>query len=105
MSIAPALATMHGTEKFRGNDTVGHIVVVDDDPAVRRSIERLLQSMGFATVSYAASDEFLRAAPHLTEGCVLLDVKMPGVGGLEAQARASGGRSGRWRCRLLHRAN
>ena len=63
------------------------IHVVDDDAAVRRSLERLLGSMGFVTVSYAAPDSFLLAAPGLTDGCVLLDVKMPGVGGLEVQAK------------------
>jgi two-component system, LuxR family, response regulator FixJ len=63
------------------------IHVVDDDAAVRRSLELLLGSMGFITVSYAAPDSFLLAAPGLTDGCVLLDVKMPGVGGLEVQAR------------------
>jgi two-component system response regulator FixJ len=62
------------------------IHVVDDDAAVRSSLELLLGSMGFITVSYAAADSFLLAAPGLTDGCVLLDVKMPGVGGLEVQA-------------------
>jgi len=62
------------------------IHVVDDDAAVRRSLELLLGSMGFITVSYAAPESFLLAAPGLTDGCVLLDVKMPGVGGLEVQA-------------------
>jgi two-component system, LuxR family, response regulator FixJ len=62
------------------------IHVVDDDAAVRRSLELLLGSMGFITVSYAAPDSFLLAAPGLTDGCVLLDVKMPDVGGLEVQA-------------------
>src|SRR3984885_4130851 len=60
------------------------IHVVDDDVAVHLSLERLLGSMGFATVSYTTSGAFLREAPHLLGGCVLLDVKMPG---LEVQAR------------------
>jgi len=64
--------------------------IVDDDAAVRRSLERLLESMEFATVSYPTPEEFLSAAPRLSEGCVLLDVKMPGIGGLEVQARLIG---------------
>ena len=39
--------------------------IVDDDAAVRRSLERLLESMEFATVSYPTPEEFLLAAPHL----------------------------------------
>jgi two-component system, LuxR family, response regulator FixJ len=61
------------------------IHVVDDDAAVRLSLERLLGSMGFATVSYTTPDAFLHEAPRLVGGCVLLDVKMPGVSGLEVQ--------------------
>jgi two-component system, LuxR family, response regulator FixJ len=63
------------------------IHVVDDDAVVRRTLELLLESIGFSTVAYATSEAFLLAAPHLSEGCVLLDVKMPGIGGLEMQAR------------------
>jgi two-component system response regulator FixJ len=66
------------------------IHIVDDDGAVRRSLERLLESMDFATVSYPTPEDFLLAAPGLSEGCVLLDVKMPGIGGLEVQARLIG---------------
>ena len=60
--------------------------VVDDDAAVHLSLVRLLGSMGFATVSYTTPDAFLLEAPHLLSGCVLLDVKTPGISGLEVQA-------------------
>jgi two-component system response regulator FixJ len=61
--------------------------VVDDDSAVRRSLERLLDAAGFHVVSYQAPAAFLPAASGLSAGCVLLDIRMPGVDGLEVQAR------------------
>ena len=61
--------------------------VVDDDSAVRRSLERLLDAAGFHAVSYQSPAAFLNAASGLSAGCVLLDIRMPGVDGLEVQAR------------------
>jgi two-component system, LuxR family, response regulator FixJ len=61
--------------------------VVDDDAAVRRSLERLLDAAGFNAISYETPMAFLAAAPGLSAGCVLLDVRMPGMDGLTLQAR------------------
>ena len=61
--------------------------VVDDDAAVRRSLERLLDAAGFRAVSYDTPMAFLDSAPGLLSGCVLLDVRMPGMDGLTLQAR------------------
>jgi two-component system response regulator FixJ len=63
------------------------VYVVDDDAGVRRSIERLLDVAGFKAVSYETPMEFLAAAPGLSSGCVLLDIRMPGMDGLTLQAR------------------
>jgi two-component system response regulator FixJ len=63
------------------------VYVVDDDAAVRRSLERLLHSAGLATILYELSSTFLDAASTLPAGCALLDVRMPGIDGLEVQAR------------------
>jgi two-component system, LuxR family, response regulator FixJ len=61
--------------------------VVDDDDAMCRTLERLLQSAGFRVVSYGSSSAFLEAAPGLSAGCVLLDIQMPVLDGLAVQAR------------------
>jgi two-component system, LuxR family, response regulator FixJ len=61
--------------------------IVEDDAPVRRSLERLLQSEGFATHGYATALACLEAAPRLTEGCLLLDVQMPDMDGLQLQAQ------------------
>lgn len=61
------------------------VYIVDDDAAVRRSLGRLLESAGFVTRSFEAPVEFLGAAPKLASGCVLLDVRMAVMSGLEVQ--------------------
>ena len=61
--------------------------VVDDDPAIRRSLERLLDAVGFRVASYATPTAFLGVAQALAMGCVLLDLRMPEMDGFEVQAR------------------
>jgi two-component system response regulator FixJ len=61
--------------------------VVDDDAAVRRSLQWLLDSAGFSVVAYDTPFAFLDAAPRLSGGCILLDVRMPGMDGLVVQQR------------------
>jgi two-component system, LuxR family, response regulator FixJ len=61
--------------------------VVEDDASVRRSLERLLRSAGFATRAYATALACLDAAPRLTEGCLLLEVQLPEMDGLQLQER------------------
>ena len=61
-----------------------HIVhIVEDDAPLRRSLQWLLRSAGFATKAYATASACLDAAPQLTEGCLLLDVQMPQMDGLQ----------------------
>jgi two-component system response regulator FixJ len=61
--------------------------VVDDDPAVRRSLGQLLYSADFECVGYESAVAFLDAAPGISTGCVLLDVKMPEIDGLAVQGQ------------------
>ena len=63
------------------------IYVVDDDLAIRRSLERLLDAVGFRVASYATPKEFLDVAASLPGGCVLLDIRMPEMDGFEVHAR------------------
>ena len=64
---------------------VGVVHVVDDDAAVRGSLQFLLESAGLTVLTYARAEVFLAVAPTLSVGCVLTDVRMPGLGGLELQ--------------------
>ena len=59
--------------------------VVDDDDAVRRSVAFLLKHAGFRVESYVSGVEFLKQAKDAERGCVLLDVRMPEMDGLEVQ--------------------
>jgi two-component system response regulator FixJ len=61
--------------------------VVDDDEAVRRSLHRLLRVTGYNSALYDSAASFLEIAPDLCGGCVLLDLKMPKMGGFELQQR------------------
>jgi two-component system response regulator FixJ len=61
------------------------VYVLDDDDAVLRSLQRLLSSANFKPVTFDRPDVFLEAARTFKTGCVLLDVHLPGMSGLEVQ--------------------
>ena len=64
--------------------------VVEDDASVRRAIARLLSSAGYDARTYASASELLLADGHDAPGCMLLDVNLPGVNGLDLHAALSG---------------
>jgi FixJ family two-component response regulator len=69
------------------NKTIAIVGIVDDDQSVRDSISSLLRSAGFKTSLFASAEEFLNS-DHLSEpDCLLLDVRMPGLSGLELQSQ------------------
>ena len=61
------------------------VTVVDDDDAVRNSLRLLLKSVGLPTVTHASAQAFLDAWHPAQPGCLVLDVRMPGMSGLELQ--------------------
>ncbi len=65
------------------------VYVVDDDPSVRKALERLLRSAGYNAMTFAAAPEFLNFTCPDTPGCLILDIKMPELSGLELQDRLS----------------
>jgi two-component system response regulator FixJ len=63
------------------------VYIVDDDEAVRDSLSVLLESKGYTVGNFGAAPEFLAAAPSLPLGCLIVDIRMPEMDGLELQQR------------------
>jgi FixJ family two-component response regulator len=63
------------------------IAIVDDDDAVRDGAAQLVQSMGYSTSTFASAEEFLNTGRVHNTSCVIADVQMPGLSGIELQCR------------------
>ncbi len=63
----------------------GVAIVVDDDPSVSNSLRRLFHSVGMAVETYDSAESFLTREPSVRPSCLVLDVRMPGVDGLDLQ--------------------
>ena len=61
------------------------IAIVDDDDSLRKSLDNLIRSVGFRTQSFASAEAFLRSNHIPDTTCLILDVRMPGMSGLELQ--------------------
>lgn len=62
-----------------------NIFIVDDDAPVRKALSRLLHSYGFNVKTFSSAQDFLDSVPLDTTGCLILDVKMPRIDGLDLQ--------------------
>ena len=74
------------------NSQVVH--VIDDDAAVRQSLAFLLSTAGLAVRVHESAVAFLDALPEAQDGCIVTDIRMPGMDGLELQRRLRANRSG-----------
>jgi FixJ family two-component response regulator len=63
------------------------ISIVDDDASVRVATNRLVRSLGYVAHTFASADEFLRSPQANESSCVIADVQMPGMSGVELQRR------------------
>lgn len=66
------------------------VYVVDDDEAIRRSLSFMLRTSGHKVEQFTCGEDFLKVAAKLAPGCVLLDIRMPGLDGLEVQQAMAG---------------
>jgi len=76
------------------SDTKPIVFVVDDDISVRESLELLIQSAGCEPETFASAQEFLARPRPLVPSCLVLDVRLPDLNGLELQKRIAADRSG-----------
>lgn len=63
------------------------VVIVDDDESVRNAVHGVLRSVGLKTQTFSSAEEFLASGQQTETGCLITDVQMPGMTGLELQAR------------------
>jgi FixJ family two-component response regulator len=65
------------------------IAIVDDDPSVRKGLERLIRSLGWQAETFASAQEFLDRPRTEAPSCLVLDLQLPGLSGLDLQKRMS----------------
>jgi FixJ family two-component response regulator len=63
------------------------ICIIDDDESVRRALRRLIRSAGWDAETFGSAEDFLQSAGPLKPACFILDVHLPGLSGLQLQAR------------------
>src|ERR1700720_2348768 len=63
------------------------VAVVEDDESYRAALERLLKSAGFQVRSFASAEDFLSSGLQHETGCLITDIRMPGMSGLDLQAK------------------
>src|ERR1700737_4884866 len=61
------------------------VYVVDDDPGVREALDSLIRSVGFRVQTFASAQDFLQSKPSTAPSCLILDVRLPGLSGLDLQ--------------------
>lgn len=63
------------------------VAVIDDDESVRTALREMLRSAGLSTLTFASAEDFLKSGRQRQAGCLIADIRMPGMSGLELQAK------------------
>jgi RNA polymerase sigma factor (sigma-70 family) len=71
----------------RMSSAIPVVFIIDDDAGVRASMQRLLKSVGLRSEAFAAAQDFLQRTPPDGPSCIILDVRLPGISGLELQRK------------------
>jgi FixJ family two-component response regulator len=84
--IAPASGVRHHEAMAIPGDT-RFVAIVDDDDLIRGALQGLLKSAGLSARTFASAEAFLHSGDQHHSGCLIADIRMPGMSGLELQAR------------------
>src|SRR5471032_1489246 len=87
-AVPSSIEAARGIAGMTGKET---IVVIDDDDAVRDSLQSLLETAGFSVRLHGSAEEFIAHCPSSERGCLLLDVQMPNMDGLTLQEKVATG--------------
>jgi FixJ family two-component response regulator len=68
-------------------ETTKLVAIVDDDDLMRGALQGMLKSVGLPSRAFASAEEFLKSGQQRHTGCLITDIRMPGMSGLELQAR------------------
>jgi FixJ family two-component response regulator len=68
----------------------GLIAIVDDDESVQRALEDLIESDGLSALCFSSAEQFLESEARDKAACLIADIRMPGMSGLELQAKLKG---------------
>ena len=68
------------------------VVIVDDDELMRSALQGMLKSVGVPSQAFASAEEFLESGHQLQTACLITDIRMPGMSGLELQAKLNADR-------------
>jgi FixJ family two-component response regulator len=84
-----AASSVTGRSKSSAKDSAPLVFVVDDDVSVRESLELLIAAAGWRAETFASAQEFLERPRVLVPSCLVLDVSLPGLNGLDLQERVA----------------
>jgi FixJ family two-component response regulator len=87
--VNPESVRDHASRSLPMSETRPIVFVVDDDPSVRRSLELLIRSQGWHPQTFASAQEFLSRPPVIVPSCLILDVTLPDLNGLDVQKRVA----------------
>jgi len=68
----------------------GHVAIIEDDVLVRQALGDCMESAGYSVVGFGSAEEFLASSLAANAACLVVDVELPGITGLELQERLAG---------------